>query len=103
MDQRIKDLLYMAVGLASTSQKIKVLLDKMHIEGKLTEDEGKRIVNELFENTKNTADNFKDEIGLYIQDILNELKTPTLKEFEELKTRIAKLEAELHRLKANEN
>ncbi len=47
MDQRITKLLYMAVGLASTSEKVRAMLRKMDVEGQLTEEEGKRIVDEL--------------------------------------------------------
>lgn len=85
----------MAVGLASTSQKAKQLLDKMNIEGRITEEEGKRILDELFNTGKSSADSVKDTVKAYITDILNELQTPTQKAFNELQEKVNQLEAQL--------
>ncbi len=85
----------MAVGLASTSQKAKQLLDKMNVEGRITEEEGKRIIDELFNSGKDSAAHIKEDIKLYITDILGELQTPTQKAFNELQERVAQLEAQL--------
>jgi len=99
MDERLKNLLYMAVGLASTSKKVKLLLDKIQVEGQLTEEEGKRIINEIVAVTGQTSVNVKEEISQYITNIFNELQTPTKKEHDHLAERIAKLEEELTMLK----
>lgn len=85
----------MAVGLASASQKAKQLLDKMNVEGRITEEEGKRIIDELFSSGKDSAAHFKEDIKQYINDILDELQTPTRKAFNELEERVAQLEAQL--------
>ncbi len=101
MDARLKQLLYLAVGVASTSSKAKLLLNKMEIEGKLTEEEGKRIIDEVINSAKSTGSNVKDELSNYLQDLLSELQTPTKKEFCELQEKVAKLEQELVQLKQN--
>lgn len=101
MDERLKQLLHLAVGVASTSQKAKLLLSKMEIEGKLTEEEGKRIINEVIDTAKSTGNNVKDELSNYLQDLLNELQTPTKKEFLALQEKVAQLEQELVQLKQN--
>jgi polyhydroxyalkanoate synthesis regulator phasin len=47
MDDRLKKLIYSGIGIASLSRRAKFLLDKLEIEGKLSEEEGKRIVDEI--------------------------------------------------------
>jgi polyhydroxyalkanoate synthesis regulator phasin len=92
MDARLKQLLYLAVGLASTSSKAKILLDKMEIEGKLTEEQGKHIIDEVINSAKSAGSNVKDELSNFLNDLLSELQTPTKKEFVELQEKVAKLE-----------
>jgi polyhydroxyalkanoate synthesis regulator phasin len=46
MDEQLKKLLFMGLGLASTSRRAKFLLDKIEIEGKLSEEEGRRITDD---------------------------------------------------------
>lgn len=93
MEDRLRKMLYMAVGLASTSQKIKYLFEKADIEGKLTEEEGKRLLDELWSKGKLEADLLTKEFKDKVAEILFELKTPSQKEFDDLKLRVEKLEA----------
>jgi polyhydroxyalkanoate synthesis regulator phasin len=92
MDDRLKSLLYMGIGLASTSQKAKMLLDKMEIEGKLSEEEGKRIITEFIEGVKREGAHLQDSAYRYLHEVLNELETPSKKEFYALQARVEKLE-----------
>jgi polyhydroxyalkanoate synthesis regulator phasin len=96
MDERLKNLLYMGVGLASTSAKAKQLLEKMNVEGRLTEEEGKRIIDELFQSGKNSADEMKEQVSQYLAEMLSELQTPSQKAFNDLEKRVAQLEAILN-------
>jgi polyhydroxyalkanoate synthesis regulator phasin len=96
MDERLKNLLYIGVGLASTSAKAKQLIEKMNVEGRLTEEEGKRIVDELFQSGKNSADEVKEQVRQYFAETLSELQTPSQKAFNDLKKRVAQLEARLN-------
>ncbi len=92
MEDGLKRLLYMGIGLASTSQKAKVLLEKMELEGKLSEEEGKRLVREFVEGVKGEGAHLQDNALRYLHEVLNELETPSKKEFNELKDRVEKLE-----------
>lgn len=96
MDERLKSMLYLAVGLASTSTKAKQLLEKMNVEGKLTEEEGRRIIDELFQSGKTSADELKERVKEYTTEMLNELKTPSQKAFDDLEKRVTQLEAQLN-------
>jgi polyhydroxyalkanoate synthesis regulator phasin len=95
MEERIKKLMYMAIGLASTSEKARKLLEKMDVEGKLTEEEGKRIIHELFDMGSQTTQNAKLELKNYFNDLLLELQLPSRKDFEDLKKRIELVEQKL--------
>lgn len=99
MDERIKSLIYTAVGLASTSEKARKLLESFHVEGQLSEEEGRRIINEIMANTTETGMKMKEQLKQKIQDILLELQMPSRKEWMAMQERIAKLEQELDKLK----
>ncbi len=83
----------MGVGLASTSRKAKLLLDKMEIEGSLSEEEGRRIVSEFVAEVKGTGAHLQDDVYRYFHEVLNELDTPSKKELFDLRARVEKLEA----------
>ncbi|OYU97485.1 MAG: hypothetical protein CFE21_04110 [Bacteroidetes bacterium B1(2017)] len=93
MDERLKSLLYMGVGLASTSHKAKLLLNKLDLEGQLSEEEGKRIVSEIVQSVKSEGSHLQDDVYRYLHEVLNELESPSKKEFIDLQKRVVKLEA----------
>lgn len=95
MDDTFKKLLYMAVGVASTSDKVRMLLNKAEVEGKITQEEGKRIVEELWANGVTNTDSMLAELKLKFADIMSEISTPTTKEFDALKQKVADLEKKL--------
>ncbi|HLP33767.1 MAG TPA: hypothetical protein VK202_09860 [Bacteroidia bacterium] len=101
MDQRITKLLYMAVGLASTSEKVRAMLRKMDVEGQLTEEEGKRIVDELLNSGKEQANELKNEVRDNLLSLMREMQTPTMNDVEKLNQRIAELEARLKEKEGN--
>lgn len=101
MDQRITKLLYMAVGLASTSEKVRAMLRKMDVEGQLTEEEGKRIIDELLNTGKEQANELKNEVRDNLLSLMREMQTPTMNDVEKLNQRIAELEARLKEKEGN--
>jgi polyhydroxyalkanoate synthesis regulator phasin len=102
MDERIKSLIYTAVGLASTSEKARKLLESFHIEGKLSEEEGRRIIDEIMTNTTQTGMDIKEQLEQKIQEILLELQMPSRKEWMAMQERFSKIEQELEKLKKHE-
>ncbi len=88
----------MGLGLASTSRRAKFLLDKIEIEGKLSEEEGRRITDEMLAAFKNEGNSLGSDIKNYLNDTLSEFETPSRKEFVALQERVAKLEAILKSL-----
>lgn len=98
MDEQLKKLLFMGLGLASTSRRAKFLLDKIEIEGKLSEEEGRRITDEMLAAFKSEGSSFGSDVKNYLNDTLSEFETPSRKEFMQLQERVAKLEAILRSL-----
>jgi polyhydroxyalkanoate synthesis regulator phasin len=92
MDERLKSLIYMGVGLASTSQKAKLLLEKMDMEGHLSEEEGKRIIGEIMGGIKQEGAHLQEDVYRYMHEIFNELDTPSKTEYYALQQRVEKLE-----------
>jgi len=101
MDEQLKRLLFMGLGLASTSRRAKFLLDKIEIEGKLSEEEGRRITDEILSALKSESGNVGNDIKDYLNDALSEFETPSRKEFKLLQDRVQKLEAILRNLGHN--
>lgn len=91
----------MAVGLASTSEKVRAMLRKMDVEGQLTEEEGKRIVDELLNSGKEQANELKNEVRDNLLSLMREMQTPTMNDVEKLNQRIAELEAKLKEKEGN--
>jgi len=91
----------MAVGLASTSEKVRAMLRKMDVEGQLTEEEGKRIVDELLNTGKEQANELKNEVRDNLLSLMREMQTPTMNDVEKLNQRIAELEARLKEKEGN--
>jgi polyhydroxyalkanoate synthesis regulator phasin len=91
----------MAVGLASTSEKVRAMLRKMDVEGQLTEEEGKRIVDELLNSGKEQANELKNEVRDNLLSLMREMQTPTMNDVEKLNQRIAELEARLKEKEGN--
>lgn len=91
----------MAVGLASTSEKVRAMLRKMNVEGQLTEEEGKRIVDELLNSGKEQANELKNEVRDNLLSLMREMQTPTMNDVEKLNQRIAELEAKLKEKEGN--
>jgi len=91
----------MAVGLASTSEKVRAMLRKMDVEGQLTEEEGKRIVDELMNSGKEQANELKNEVRDNLLSLMREMQTPTMNDVEKLNQRIAELEARLKEKEGN--
>ncbi|MDZ4669156.1 MAG: hypothetical protein SGJ00_14910 [bacterium] len=98
MDDRLKSLLYIGVGLASTSRKAQLLLEKMEMEGELSEEEGKRIISEIVRGVKSEGAHLKDDATRYFHEVLNEMDTPSKTEFYALQKRVEKLESLLKEL-----
>jgi polyhydroxyalkanoate synthesis regulator phasin len=90
----IKNMLYMAVGYASIEkEKIEQFTKDLTEKGKLTEEEGKKMINELIQRSKEVKEDIEGKIENVSKEIYDTLHLATKEEIEVLKKRISELEA----------
>jgi len=90
----IKNMLYMAVGYASIEkEKIEQFTKDLTEKGKFTEEEGKKMINELIQRSKEVKEDIEGKIENVSKEIYDTLHLATKEEIEALKQRISDLEA----------
>ena len=97
----LKNIIYAGVGLASTtSEKIKETIDELVEKGKISDTEGKKIVDDFLNSTEDKRAEFENKLkktGEKISekfDFLNKNK-----ELDSLKARIKELEGQIAKMK----
>ena len=94
MAELFKKFLYTSVGLvSSTSERMQTLISDLVEKGRLSEDEGKKIVDEFTEGTTEKRNEFEDRLSSLVEDIMHKLSIPTRAQIEALEERIEELEA----------
>ncbi|MBX7095025.1 MAG: hypothetical protein K1X56_09900 [Flavobacteriales bacterium] len=92
----IKNMLYMAVGYASMNkEKIEEFTKELTEKGKMTEEEGKKMINELIDRSKQVKDEIESKIENVSKEIYDTLHLATKEELDALKKRISDLESKL--------
>lgn len=86
----------MALGLASSSDKARRLLEKWNVEGQLSEEEGKRIINELFNSSADAGSELKQDLKKRLDNILLDLQLPSKKDITDLHARLDAIEKRLN-------
>lgn len=92
----LKNFIYAGIGLASTTtEKIKETIDELVEKGKISDTEGKKIVDDFFKSTSELKDDFEDRVKSFSNELTEK--------FEFLKkknTIVDKLEAKIEELEA---
>lgn len=96
--ETIKNIIYAGVGLASqTSDKIKETINDLVEKGKISDTEGKKIMDNIFQSTESTREDIESKIKSVSDKITSKFDF-SKKETEEvlaLRKRIEELEAQL--------
>ncbi|MEO1451016.1 MAG: hypothetical protein AAFV07_15915 [Bacteroidota bacterium] len=96
MEDLFKKFLYTGVGLVSlTAEKLQEAVDDLVGKGKLSEKEGKKIINDFFDNTETKKAEFETKMKEAVDSVVDKLSFPSKVEMEALQNRIAELEAQL--------
>ncbi len=96
MADMIKKLMYTGVGLVTTTtEKVQELVDELVEKGKLSNDEGKKVVDDLVTDTKTKRGEFEDRFRKGVEDVLSKFSLPSAAEIKALTERIEALEAQL--------
>ena len=89
----LKKTILTGIGIASmTKDKIEELGKKISKESKLTEEEGKRMVNDLLKQSEKARENLEFQVQKLVKKALEKLDIPNREDLNRLEKRIIKLE-----------
>ena len=89
----LKKTMLTGIGIASmTKDKIEELGKKISAESKLTEEEGKKMVNDLLKQSEKAREDLEAQIQKLVKKSLEKLDIPTREDLNRLEKRIKKLE-----------
>lgn len=96
MEKIIRKTLYTAVGIvASTTERLQNVIDDLVSKGKLSEEEGKKVVEDVVKNTENNRDAYEGRFRNIIDSVLSKLNLPQGDAYEKLSKRVKSLEVKL--------
>ncbi|MGB0863798.1 MAG: phasin family protein [Saprospiraceae bacterium] len=96
MEQLFKKVLYTGVGIVSTTtEKLQKEVNQWVEKGQLTEDEGKKVVEDLVQDTESKKDEYEGKVKDYVEKFLARFDFPTRQEITSLHEKVAELEAKL--------
>lgn len=89
----IKKTILLSIGLASlTKEKIEDLAKEISKNSKLTEEEGKKLFDDLLKKSEEAKSNLEKQVNELIKNALKKVDIPSHEDFQKLKKRIKKLE-----------
>jgi len=87
---------YTGLGLAAlTKDKLDEAVETLKKERGLTEDEGRRLAEEMKDGAEAARKKLDERVDVAVEKALRSMKLAPLKEVEDLKARVAELEARL--------
>ena len=96
MEDLFKKFVYTGVGLVSlTVEKFQKSVEKLVDEDKLSQEEGKKLVDDLFTNTEAKREEFEGKLKGIIEEVMVRMNLATQKQVQELQDRLAVLETQL--------
>lgn len=96
MENIIRKTLYTAVGIvASTTERLQNVIDDLVSKGKLSEEEGKKVVEDVVKNTENNRDAYEGRFRNIIDGVLSKLNLPQGDAYDKLSKRVKSLEVKL--------
>ncbi len=96
MENMLKKALYTGVGLVTVaSDKMQETVKNLVDNGKLSEGEGKKVVDDFMSELESKKGEFEGRINNIVNKIVNTVDLPSRSDFSTLKARIKDLEAQL--------
>ncbi len=96
MQDLFKKFLYTGVGLvASSVEKFQQAVDKLVDEDKLSQDEGKKIVDDFVSNTEAKREEFEGKLRHLIEEVMAKLNVGTQGQVKDIQDRLAAIEEKL--------
>lgn len=99
MEDLFKKFVYTGVGLVSlTAEKLQKSIDKLVEEEKISEKEGKKIVNDFFKKTESKKKEFEKQLQGITEDVVKKFDFSKAKEILELNKRVRVLENKVSKM-----
>ena len=96
MEDLFKKFLYTGVGLVSlTAEKLQESVDELVGKGKLSEKEGKKLLDDFFDSTEAKRGEFEEKLREAAESVIERFSVPSKAEYDALKKRVEELEAQL--------
>jgi polyhydroxyalkanoate synthesis regulator phasin len=96
MENMLKKALYTGVGLVTiATEKVQETVSGLVDNGKLSEEEGKKVVDDLIADLESKRSDFEGRLNSLVNKIVNTVDLPSRSDFATLKARIKDLEAQL--------
>jgi len=96
MENMLKKALYTSVGLVTiATEKVQETISGLVDNGKLSEEEGKKVVDDLIADLESKRSDFEGRLNSLVNKIVNTVDLPSRSDFTTLKLRIKDLEAQL--------
>ncbi len=93
MEETLKKLVYAGVGLAAqATEKIEETVSELINKGKISDKEGKKIVDDFFKKSEKKKDSYESKFKKAIEDVTTKFNYVKKSDFDALVKRIAKLE-----------
>lgn len=92
-----KKFLHSGVGLVtSTVETVQQRVNELVERGKISEEEGKKVVDDLLEDIDSKKEEYEGKVRGLVENVLAKFDFPTRREVEELEAKIIRLEALLN-------
>ncbi|MGK0389939.1 MAG: polyhydroxyalkanoate synthesis regulator phasin [Maribacter sp.] len=96
MENMLKKALYTGVGLVTiATEKVQETVKGLVDNGKLSEEEGKKVVDDLITDLESKKEDVEDRVNTLVNKIVNTVDLPSRSDFTTLKNRIKELESQL--------
>lgn len=96
MADLFKKFVYTSVGLVSTTvEKFQKSVEKLVDEDKISQEEGKRLVDDLLKNTESKREEFEGKLKHIVEEVLVRMNLATQSQLQELQDRLAVVETKL--------
>jgi len=98
--EAVRKVLLAGVGAVSlTVEAIEDLVEKLVERGELTEEEGRKLINDVWSKRKKDAKKAEEEVNRRVDELMARFDIPTKAEFEDLSAQISEVSKKVDTLK----
>ena len=98
--ESVRKVMLAGVGaVALTVDAIEDLVEKLVERGELTEEEGRKLINDVWSRHKKDAKKAEEEVNKRVDELMARFDIPTKAEFEDLSTQISEVSKKVDELK----